>query len=253
MNYGGPRVCHHCRQPGHFLRDCPLRQVPNAAALLSGNGGDQGRAPAPQDNDGLLPAQNAIVPYRPPTANGGQGEGGRYNYQGVGQAHGGQQGQGYENNQGYGNNYRTGYQQRPRNNWWGDNPEEERDDRLERVWGWYSKEMETKDKERRAKEEKQKEEEEKKKIQATEEERAKAKREREEFEQSLGKMVRDNMKDVCSEVIGKKASTSQDTTAGRDDVARGEEARQEDTRRKQQEDRWSGRIRSQSTARETKA
>ncbi|GBG66068.1 hypothetical protein CBR_g55411 [Chara braunii] len=98
--------------------------------------------------------------------------------------------------------------------------------------------METKEKEKRAKEEKLKEEEEKKKIQAAEEERAKAKREREEFEQALGKMVRENMKEVCEEVIGQKASTSKVTTIGCDQTARQEAARLEEARRKQQEERW---------------
>ncbi|GBG59263.1 hypothetical protein CBR_g32278 [Chara braunii] len=58
--------------------------------------------------------------------------------------------------------------------------------------------MEAKAKERHAKEDKLKEEEEKRKIQAAEEERAKAKREPEEFKQSIGKMVRESMKEVCA-------------------------------------------------------
>ncbi|GBG65065.1 hypothetical protein CBR_g49137 [Chara braunii] len=237
MSYGGQRVCHHCRQPGHFIRDCQLRQIPNLAALLIGNGGEGG-ANTPQDNDGLLPAPNALVPYKPPQANGEQNDGGRYN-QGANHGYRGQHGQGYGNNQAHGNNfYRGGYQQRPRNNWWGENRERETDDRLEKVWGWYSEEMEAKDKERRAKEEKLKEEEEKKRIQAIEDERAKAKREREEFEQSIGKMVRESMKEVCGAVIGKKATTSQVFTTTIDVVDKSDEVRQVDEQRKQQQEHW---------------
>ncbi|GBG76724.1 hypothetical protein CBR_g22942 [Chara braunii] len=237
MYSGGPQVCHHCKQPGHFVRDCQLRQVPNVVALLGGNGG----APA-QDNDGLLSTPNAIVPYRPPAANGGQNKGSRHNSNhGTNQGNKGYNNQGYDNgyNQGYSNNYgRTGYQQRPRNNWWTDNREREKNERFDKVWGWFSEEMENKDKERRAKEEKLEEEEEKRKVQAAEEERAKAKKERKEFERSLERMVKDNMKEVCQEVLGKKASTSRVSTAGCVMEARRDETRSDEGKRKEQDDRW---------------
>ncbi|GBG84274.1 hypothetical protein CBR_g38245 [Chara braunii] len=224
-------------QPGHFVRDSQLRQIPNVAALLSGNGGE-GAANGPHDNDGLLPAPNALVPYRPPQVNGGQSDGSRQN-QGANHGYGSQQGQGYGNNQAQGSNYyRGGYQQRPLSNWWSENRERERDDKLEKVWGWYSEEMEAKDRERRDKEQKLKEEEEKEIIQAIEEERAKAKRECEEFEQSIDKMVRESMKEVCGEVVRKKANTSQASVATVDAVDRSFEARQVDELRKQQEERW---------------
>ncbi|GBG85963.1 hypothetical protein CBR_g40776 [Chara braunii] len=146
-------------------------------------------------------------------------------------------GNGY--NQGYNNNYgRTGYQQRPRNNWWTDNRKREKDERFDKVWGWFSKEMENKDKERRAKEEKLKEKEEKRKPQAAEEERAKAKKEREEFEQSLERMVKDNMKEVCQEVLGKKASTSRVSTDGCVMEARRDDTRSNEAKCKEQDDRW---------------
>ncbi|GBG83834.1 hypothetical protein CBR_g37633 [Chara braunii] len=222
MSYGGHRVCHHCGQPGHFIRDCQLRQVPNAAALLGGNEVDQQRA---QDSDGLLPAPNAnaIVPYRAP-ANGGQQEGNRsIADQGSNQGYGGYNNRGYNNyNQGYG---RTGYQPRSR---WSDNREGWKDEKFDEVWGWYSKEMKQKEDEKRAKEEKLKEEAEKKKAQEAEEERAKAKKKREDFQKSIGMMVKDNMKEVCQEVLGKKTSTGQASTSGTCD----------DDRRKDLENRW---------------
>ncbi|GBG86400.1 hypothetical protein CBR_g41396 [Chara braunii] len=216
MNYGGARVCHHCKQLGHFVRDCQLRQIPNVAALLGGNGGDANRGSASHDNDRLLPASNAIVPYRAPAANEGQREESRS---------GSNQGYGNYNNQGYGGNNnqgynRSGYQPRSRNNWWTENREREKNEKFDKVWGWYSDEMETKEKEKREREQKLKEEEEKKKALQAEEELEKKRKEREEFEKSIGKMVKDNMKDVCEQVTGKKASSNQGTTATVSDVAR---------------------------------
>ncbi|GBG68563.1 hypothetical protein CBR_g3108 [Chara braunii] len=188
MNHGAPQVCHHCKQPGHFIRDCQLRQIPNVAALLGGNRGDANREPAPQDIDGLLPAPNAIVPYRAPAANGGRREATRTG-----------------SNQGYGITH---------NGWWAENREREKEDKFNRVWSWYSEEMDNKEREKQAREQKLREEEELKKLQQVEEERSKAKKEREDFERSIGRMVKDNMKEVCDQVLGKKAGSNQGTTVG---------------------------------------
>ncbi|GBG78083.1 hypothetical protein CBR_g26021 [Chara braunii] len=99
-------------------------------------------------------------------------------------------------------------------------------EKFEKVWDWYAEEMACKEKERKEKEQKQREKEERKRSQEAEEERTKAKKERQEFEASLGKMVKDNMKEVCEHVLGKKSATSQEASMSTD------------IRRKEQEARW---------------
>ncbi|GBG79255.1 hypothetical protein CBR_g29306 [Chara braunii] len=185
--------CHFCHLPGHFIRECPFRFQPNGAEMAArirengsagyNSGGGQGLLQAPTQSSGT---SNAIVPYQAPQDRGQAGNGG--NYQRGGNT--------YYGRRNYADEQRYWYKDWDR--------ERERDEKLDRMCGLLSEQVE--ERERRKQESAKLEllEEEKKKLQAEEDRRIQANKEREQQEARLGKIVRTSVKAVCESALGRK-------------------------------------------------
>ncbi|GBG78368.1 hypothetical protein CBR_g26397 [Chara braunii] len=197
--------CHFRHLPGHFIRKCPFRFQPNGAEMAArirenGSGGynsrgGQGLLQTPTQSSGT---SNAIVPYQAPLDRGQTGNGG--NYQRGGNTY--YRRRNYADEQRYSKSWSGGYEDWDR--------ERERDEKLDRMYGLLSEQVE--ERERRKHESVKLEllEEEKKKLQAEEERRIQANKEREQQEARLGKIVRTSVKAVCESALGRKVDIPED-------------------------------------------
>ncbi|GBG82256.1 hypothetical protein CBR_g34539 [Chara braunii] len=177
----GPRVCHHCRLPGHFVRDCQLRGIPNAAELVAGNNGAS-------SSDGLLPAPDAststaIVPY--------QG--------GANQQSGGQVSGNYS--YGRGSYYLQGYQRYSKS--WNGQYRDRDNEKFEKLYGLLHEQVEERDAKKKEAMLTQKAEKDKAKSSAEQ-------KEKEKHELAMAHLVRENIKIICEKALGKKVDLPED-------------------------------------------
>ncbi|GBG78687.1 hypothetical protein CBR_g27911 [Chara braunii] len=105
---------------------------------------------------------------------------------------------GYGNNQRYNRQWTGGYRDR----------EQERDDKVNRMYNLLSEQMEEREQRKQEIENKKRLEEEKKKDE--EEKRAQAIKDREQHEARLGKIVRTSVKAVCESALGRKVDIPED-------------------------------------------
>ncbi|GBG79344.1 hypothetical protein CBR_g29494 [Chara braunii] len=156
------------------------------------------------DSGGILqaPAQgastsSAIVPYQGPQSRNDGGSGynnGSYN------SGSNSYNRGYDNNQRYNRQWTGGYRDR----------EQERDDKVNRMYDLLSEQMEKREQCKREIENQKRLEEEKNKLKDEEEKRAQAIKDREQHEARLGKIVRTSVKAVCESALGRKVDIPED-------------------------------------------
>ncbi|GBG83437.1 hypothetical protein CBR_g37150 [Chara braunii] len=166
-----------------------------------------GGAAGPNRNDSngilLAPQQgssastsNAIVPYQGPqsrsyngNSEGYSGYGGSYNSGGS-----------HNNRQRYARQWNGGYMDRERG----------RDEKIDRLYGLLSDQVEEREQRKREAAKLELLEEEKKKLQAEEEKKVQAIKEREQQEARLGRIVRTSVKAVCESALGRKVDIPED-------------------------------------------
>ncbi|GBG79824.1 hypothetical protein CBR_g30088 [Chara braunii] len=175
-------VCHYCRRPGHFIRDCRtrMRDMEQQARQSNGNqASTSGSASAPS-------APSAIVPYQPPSNDvRNQTFGNSSN----------------EYNGGYGNGY-GGYNNNYRRPW--NTDRYDKSDKVEKMWNWMSEEMQERERIKKEKEIAIKKEEDDRRKREEDEKRLAEAKEKEEFKASIELMVQSQMRSVCEEVLGRK-------------------------------------------------